>query len=206
MANLASLTCDIPNSNNNWKWVLMTEDEYLLAQCCQHYGYDPNAKAEVKLGKETGNIFDCSEVQTAGLYKPPETNNVAQIHSTETKHNKPSTNYTHYAHTNLACVLDIIEAVLGVIISHLFPDDEHTNQASALEALEKRFATLHATDVVKITAVFYAPYDTAGTIDEYLRRQINCIKKLRNAKFSFNMHKAILTCVHHMELLPQLTL
>ena len=53
MANLASLTCDISNSNNNWKWVLMTKDEYLLAQCRQH-GYDPNSKEEVVLGKKEG--------------------------------------------------------------------------------------------------------------------------------------------------------
>ena len=53
MANLASLTCDIPNSNNNWKWVLMSKDEYLLAQCHQH-GYDPNSPAEVKLGEDAG--------------------------------------------------------------------------------------------------------------------------------------------------------
>ena len=58
MSNLASLPCDIPNSNNNWKWVLMSEEEYPLAQCRQH-GIDPTSKAKVKLGKETGKIFKC---------------------------------------------------------------------------------------------------------------------------------------------------
>ena len=75
-----------------------------------------------------------------------------------------------------------------------------------LQALEKRFARLHATDVVKIPAIFDAPYDTGATIDEYLCRQNDCIKKLSDTKFAFNMHTAILTCVHHIELLPQLTL
>ena len=107
------------------------------------------------------------------------------------------------------CVLDIINAVLDAIVTHLFPDNEDANQASALEmlqALEKRFATLCATNVVKITAIFDAPYDTGATIDEYLPHQNNCIKKLCGTKFAFNMYTEILTCVHHMELLPQLTL
>ena len=164
MANLASLTCDIPNSNNNWKWVLMTKDEYLLAQCRQH-GYDPNSTADVHLGKDAGHVFDRPKVQPAGLYEPPETDNVARVHIAESKDNKASANKTHFAHTNLACVLP------DAIITHLFPDNEHTTQASALkilQALEKRFATLCATDVVKITAIFDAPYDTGSTIDEYL--------------------------------------
>ena len=113
--------------------------------------------------------------------------------------------YMHYAHTNLVCVLDIINAVPGAIVVHLFPDDEHAYQALALEilqALEKGFATLCATDIVKITAIFDAPYDTGATIDEYLRHQNDCIKKLCNTKFAFNMHTAILACVHHRELLP----
>ena len=134
MANLASLTWEIPNSNNNWKWVLMTKDEYLLTLCCQH-GYGPNSKAEVKLGKDSGNISDRPNVQPASLYKPPETESLAQIHNAETKHNMASTNYTHFAHTNLACVLDIINALSDAIFSHLFSDDEHANQASALEIL-----------------------------------------------------------------------
>ena len=37
-----------------------------------------------------------------------------------------------------------------------------------LQALKKRFAMLRTIDVVKITATFDAPYNTAGTIDEYL--------------------------------------
>ena len=115
MTNLASLTCDIPNSDNNWKWVLMTEDEYLLAQCRQH-GYD-NSKAKVKLGKDAGHIFDCPEVTTAGIFEPPETESVAKIHNVETKRNKASANFTHYAHTNLVCVLDIIDAVPDAMLT-----------------------------------------------------------------------------------------
>ena len=87
MANLASLTCDIPSSNSNWKWVLMTEDEYLLAQCRQH-GYDPNSKARVKLGEDAGKIFNRPKVQPAGIFEPPATKSVAQIPNAETKHNK----------------------------------------------------------------------------------------------------------------------
>ena len=181
----------------------MTKDEYLLAQCCQHR-YDPSSPVEVELGKDAGNISDHPKVQLTGLYEPPETESVAHIRNADTKHNKASANYTHFAHTNLACVLDIIKANPGAIVSHLFPDDKHANQDSALQilqALEKRFATLCPTDVVRITANFDAPYNTAGTIDEYLRRQNDCIKKLRNTKFAFNMHTAILAYVHHMELL-----
>ena len=94
MANLASLPCDIPNFNNNWKWVLMTESEYLLAQCRQH-GYDPNLPAKVKLGKDAGNIFVCPKVQSAGLYEPPDTESVAQIYNAETKHNKATAGFGH---------------------------------------------------------------------------------------------------------------
>ena len=65
MANLSRLTCDIPNSNNNWKLVLMTEDEYLLAQCRQH-GYDSNSKDKVVLGKKERKIFDRPKVKPAG--------------------------------------------------------------------------------------------------------------------------------------------
>ena len=113
----------------------MTEDEYFLAQCRQ-YGYDPNSKEEVALGKKAGLIFDCPEVKPAGgLYEPPETTNVARVHIAESKHNKASANYTLFANTNPACVLDIIDAIPDVIISHLFPDEEHASQASALKIL-----------------------------------------------------------------------
>lgn len=131
MANLASLACDIPNSNNNWNRVLMTEDEYLLAQCRQH-GYDPNSPEEVKLGKDAGKIFDNPTVTPASIFEPPVTESVAQIHNAETKHNKASTNYTHYAHNNLVCVLNVIDAIPDAIVVHLFPDDEHANQTLAL--------------------------------------------------------------------------
>jgi hypothetical protein len=208
IANLASLTCDIPNSNNNWKWVLMSAEEYLLSQCRQH-GIDPNSKVKVKLGKETGKIFARPIVKPAGIYEAPETDNVAKVHIAESKHNRASANFTHYSHTNLACVLDILDAVPVALVTHIYPDEDDAHQASALEmlqALEKRFATLRATDVSKITDLFDAPYDTGGTIDEYLRRQNGCIKKLRDTKYAFNMDMAVLKCVHHMELLPQLTL
>ena len=71
------------------------------------------------------------------------------------------------------CVLGIIDAVSDAIVTHTFPDDKDTSQASALEmlqALEKRFAMLRATGVVKITAIFDDPYDTGATINKYLRR------------------------------------
>ena len=170
MANLTSLTCDIPNSNNNWKWVPMTEDEYLLAQCRQH-GYDHNSPAKVKLGEDAGNIFDRSKVTLSDIFEPPVTKSVVQIHNTNTKHNKASANFMHYAHTNLVCVLDIIDAVPDIIVAHLFPDNDHANQTLALEmlqALKKHFTMLCATDVIKITAVFDAPYDRRAAIDEYL--------------------------------------
>ena len=70
--------------------------------------------------------------------------------------------------TPILSVLDIIDVVPNAIVSHLFLDDEHANQALALEileALKKCFATLRATDIVKITATFDAPYDMAGTVD-----------------------------------------
>ena len=76
MANLAGLTCDILNSNNNWKWMLIAKEDYLLAQCRQH-GIDPNSKAKVKSGKEAGKIFDRPKVRPAGIFEPPETENVA---------------------------------------------------------------------------------------------------------------------------------
>ena len=53
-----------------------------------------------------------------------------------------------------------------------------------LQALEKRFATFRATNVSKIPDLFDTPYDTGGTIDEYLRRQNDCIKKLRDTKYA----------------------
>ena len=74
-----------------------------------------------------------------------------------------------------------------------------------LQALEKCFATRRTTNVVKITAIFDAPYSMGCTIDEFLRCQNDCIKKLCDTRFVFNMHMAALTCVHHMELFPQLT-
>ena len=82
-----------------------------------------------------------------------------------------SANYTHFSHTNLACVLDIIDAVSDAIVAHLFPDEEDITQALALEilqALKTRFATLRAINVSKITTIFDAPYGTGGTIEEYL--------------------------------------
>ena len=124
MANLASLTCDIPNSNNNWKWVPMSEEEYLMAQC-RHHGIDPTSKARVKLGKEMGKIFKRPRVKPVGLYDAPGTNNVAKVHIVESKHNKASANFTHYSHTNLSCVLDIIDAVPDAIVTHILFN--HTN-------------------------------------------------------------------------------
>ena len=157
----------------------MSKDEYLLAQCRQH-GIDPNSTEEVKLGKEVDKNFDCPKVTLPGIFEPPDIKSAALIHNAETKHNKASANYTHYAPGNLVCVLDIIDAVPDAIIAHLFFDHEHANQASALEmlqALEKRFATLCATDV---TAIFDAPYNTGPTIDEYLPHQNDFIKELRD--------------------------
>ena len=144
----------------------MTEDEYLLAQCRQHR-YDPDSPPDVVLGRTAEKIFDRPKVVPAGEFDPPDTN----IHITEGKHNKASANYTHAAHTNLTCVLDILAAIPDTIVYCLFSNEEHTNQASALEllqALDTRFTTLQATDVVKIKAIFNAPYDTGGTINEYL--------------------------------------
>ena len=85
---------------------------------------------------------------------------VAKINIAKAKHNKASANYMHFAHINLACVLDIIDATPNAIVSHLFPDDEYANQVFTLEflqALETRFATLWATDIVKIKAIFDVP-------------------------------------------------
>ena len=149
---------------------LMTEDEYLLAQCRQH-GYNPNLIDEVKLGRTAGQIFDRPKIKPAGVYEPPKTESIVQIHNAESKHNKVSANCTPFAHIKLACVLNIIITISDALLSRLFPDKEHANHASALEilqALETRFATLCATNIVKITIIFYAPYDTAGTIGEYL--------------------------------------
>ena len=106
--------------------MLMTEDEYLLAQCCQH-GIDPNSKANLKKGKDAEKIFDCPEVTPAGIFEPPETESITKIHNAKTKHNKASANFTHYAHTNLTCVLDIIDATADAIVTHLFPDNKDTN-------------------------------------------------------------------------------
>ena len=96
----------------------MIEDEYRLAQCHQH-GIDPNSKTNVEKGKDTGKLFDCPEVTPMGIFVPPETESVVKIHNAETKHNKASANFTHYAHTNLACVLDIIDAVPDAIVAEL---------------------------------------------------------------------------------------
>ena len=188
--------------------MLMSEKEYILAQCRNH-GIDPNSIAKVKSGKDAGKIYDCHKVKPAGIFEPPVIKSVAQIHNSETKHNKASTNYMHYAHTNFARVLDIIDTVPDAIVAHLFRDDEHANQVLALEilqAIEKNFATLHATNVIKITTIFDAPNHTGATINEYLCCQNDCIEKLCDTKFAFNMHTTILTCVHHMELLHQLIL
>ena len=71
-------------------------------------------------------------------------------------------------HTNLACALDIIDAVPNTIVSRLFPDEEHANQASALEllqALEIHFATLRATDVVEIKAMIFCCTTISVAID-----------------------------------------
>ena len=119
----------------------MSEEEYLLTQCRQH-GIDPNSKAKVKSGNDVGKIFNHPKVKPAGIFEPPVTKSVAQIHNAETKHNKVFTNFTKYAHTNLARVLDIISVVPGDFVAHFFPDDEHANQASTLEilqALKKHF-------------------------------------------------------------------
>ena len=116
------------------------------------------------------------KVQPASLYEPPETDDLVKVHIAESKHSKASANYTHFAHTNLACVLDIIDTVPDTIVAHLYLDDKDIAQALALkmlQALDKCFA---ATDAVNITAIFDVPYDTGGTIDVYLRRQNNCIK------------------------------
>ena len=137
--------------------------------------------AKVKSGKDAKKIFYCPKVQSAALYEPPETDNVAKVHIAEFIHNKASANCTHFARTNLACVLDIMNTVFNAIVANLFPNDEHANQASALEilqTLEKRFTTIRATNAIKIAAFFNAPYDTGATIDEYLHRQNDCIKKL----------------------------
>ena len=133
MTILASLTCDIPNSNNNWKWVLMTKDEYLLAQCRQ-YGYDPNLEEDVKQGCADGKIFDCPKLEPAGLYESPKTKSVAQIHIAESKHNKASANYTHFDHINLACVL-------GITWTQWSP----TSALELLQALENYFAHVSKT-------------------------------------------------------------
>ena len=130
----------------------MSKDEYLQAQCRQH-GIDPTSKTNVKKGKDWGKIFDRPKVQPAGLYKPPVTDNVAKVHMAKTRHNRDSANFMHYSCTNLACVLGIIDAVPDAIVTRLFLHDEDAHQALALEmlqALEKRFAMLHAIDVSKI--------------------------------------------------------
>ena len=114
----------------------------------------------MKLSKEVGKIFERPKVKPVGLYEAPETDNGAKVHIAESKHNRASANFTHYSHTNLACVLDIIDAVPDAIVTHISPDDEDTHQALALEmlqALEKCFALLCATDISKITDLFDAP-------------------------------------------------
>lgn len=45
-----------------------------------------------------------------------------------------------------------------------------------LQALEIRFSALRPTNIIKITAIFDAPYNTGATIDKYLPRKNNCIK------------------------------
>ena len=114
---------------------------------------------------------------------------MVKVHIEESKHNKASANFTHFSHTKLAYVLDIIDAAPDALLTHIYPDEEDAHQASALEmlqALEKRCATLRATVVSKITNLFDAPYyDTGGTIDEYLCRQNGCIKKPSTWTWSF---------------------
>ena len=77
------------------------------------------------------------------MFEAPAINSIAKVHIKESKHNKASANLTHYSHTNLACILDIIDAVPDALVTHIYPDEEDAHQASALEmlqALEKHFA------------------------------------------------------------------
>ena len=71
----------------------------------------------------------------------------------------------HYSHTNFACVLDIINAVPDALVTHIYPDEDDVHQSLALKMLQAL-----ENNVSKTTDLFNAPYDTGGTIDEYLHR------------------------------------
>ena len=47
---------------------------------------------------------------------------MVKVHIEESKHNKAFANFTHFSHTNLACVLDIINAVPNALITRIYLD------------------------------------------------------------------------------------
>lgn len=203
--NLLSLPCDIYGSCNNWKWLVLTDEEHLQDQCARHdIDYDDAELVEAHIANED-RLFERPDVVAPPMYNRTLAG-TARLNAID-DYKTLGSQYASRCFIEQAIINDIQDAVPVSMLAMLTNSDGiivNNTPLEVLQLLETRHCKIRPSDVNAIETAFRQPYEDCNTIDEYFRRQNECIEQLADTGFAIRPISAIYVCLGNFQKLSYL--
>lgn len=201
--NLVSLPCKIHGSLNNWRWLVMTNEEYLQEQCTRHE-IDYDSTKLVEAHTKNGLLFKRPTVEAPPMYNRA-LKGMARMKAVD-DYKTACSQYSSRCFIEQAIIKDIQDAV-PVSMLAMFTDSDgiivNSTPLQVLELLETSHCKIRPSDIEAIETAFRQPFEDC-TIDEYFRRQNECIEQLADSGLPIRPKTAIYVCLGKFQKLSYL--